>query len=145
MNNFYVLIKPWTVYVKTEALFIEQGGLDEAWGRNWIKVEAVDMDAARETGHCMRMQRMKPYSTELMNSVREQGIQNVHSFIDRLQQQHITIQDFQNTLVDERKQFVTALAELLDEAATALETPEPCRAPLPDELRGFIVMLKRLL
>ena len=46
----YVLIKPWSVYVKTANYFIEQGGLKNNWGKNWIGVEANSIAHARELG-----------------------------------------------------------------------------------------------
>ena len=46
----YVLIQPWSVYVKTAAYFVEQGGLKDDWGKNWIGVKANSIAHARELG-----------------------------------------------------------------------------------------------
>ena len=62
MNDYYVLINqydlPWprhgevsrTVYVKEGNFFVQQGGLREAWGASWIKVQADSIEHAREIG-----------------------------------------------------------------------------------------------
>ena len=50
LNRFYILIKPWAVYVKEGDFFVEQGGLTEPWGSEWRIVMARDVDHAREIG-----------------------------------------------------------------------------------------------
>lgn len=42
-----------TVYVKDGDYFIQQGGLKEEWGKNWIRVYANSIDHARGIGEQM--------------------------------------------------------------------------------------------
>lgn len=35
------------VFVKTEAYFVEQGGKNQAWGQGWKRIEANDLNDAR--------------------------------------------------------------------------------------------------
>src|SRR5690349_14032526 len=54
---YFVLIKPYAVYVKEGHSFREQGGLSAEWGRNWEPVQASDMGAARALGDALREKR----------------------------------------------------------------------------------------
>lgn len=54
MNEYYILVKPWAVYVKEASFFISQGGLKESWGKEWRLVTADDIEDARNIGHRMR-------------------------------------------------------------------------------------------
>lgn len=38
------------VYVKEWQFFVEQGGLREPWGKNWLLIEAESIDDARKRG-----------------------------------------------------------------------------------------------
>ena len=51
---YYILIKPWAVYVKDGQFFIDQGGLKNDWGKNWVPVWANSFDEARQIGINMR-------------------------------------------------------------------------------------------
>lgn len=53
----YVLVRPWAVYVKDGAFFEQQGGLKEAWGEAWEKIDAVDLDAAYDKAFDMQKER----------------------------------------------------------------------------------------
>lgn len=53
MNDYMVLIQPWGVYVKERSFFIQQGGLSSACGRNWRRVRASSIEAARNKGKKM--------------------------------------------------------------------------------------------
>jgi hypothetical protein len=57
MNDYMVLIQPWGVYVKERSFFIQQGGLRDPWGKNWRRVRASSLEAARNKGK--KMVRMK--------------------------------------------------------------------------------------
>ncbi|WP_337189143.1 hypothetical protein [Phenylobacterium sp.] len=57
---FFVLIRAFqhpfeekkaTVYVKGGDFFRSQGGLTDAWGANWIGIEAASVDDARLKAH----------------------------------------------------------------------------------------------
>lgn len=48
MPEYYVLRKPWGVYVKEADFFIRQGGAEEPWGRDWELVIAESIEDARE-------------------------------------------------------------------------------------------------
>jgi hypothetical protein len=50
MSKFAILIKPWAVSVKAWWFFVEQGGLKEFWGKEWMPVEAHNIEAARRKG-----------------------------------------------------------------------------------------------
>jgi hypothetical protein len=52
MHYFYVSINPWSgaVFVKTEAYFIQQGGLRAPWGKTWKKIRARSIEDARRKG-----------------------------------------------------------------------------------------------
>lgn len=50
----YVLVELWSVHVKTAALFTEQGGLDQPWGKRWRPVRASSIEEARKIGESMR-------------------------------------------------------------------------------------------
>lgn len=51
---YYILVKPWAVYVKEEKFFESQGGLTQSWGAQWQKVEAESIEDARQLGERMR-------------------------------------------------------------------------------------------
>lgn len=63
MDDFYVLIKGgraggWrelvaTVFVKEAGFFISQKGDREEWGKNWIKIQATEIEHARDIGKRM--------------------------------------------------------------------------------------------
>ena len=53
MNSYMVLIQPFGVYVKERSFFIQQGGLCDPWGKNWRRVEASSIEAARNKGKKM--------------------------------------------------------------------------------------------
>lgn len=53
-DEFYVLVEPWAVYVKEKQFFIDQGGLQLAWGTRWQHVYADSIEHARELGAAMR-------------------------------------------------------------------------------------------
>jgi len=64
LRTFYILIETWsswptingrTVYVKDGNFFIEQGGLEEDWGKTWIPVKAYSIEHARELGETMEI------------------------------------------------------------------------------------------
>lgn len=50
----YILVKPWAVYVKEAAFFRRQGGLAQAWGREWRPVIAGSIEEARAIGEVRR-------------------------------------------------------------------------------------------
>jgi hypothetical protein len=54
MNLYYILVKPWAVYVKGAEFFESQGGHDEPWGKNWQLIEADSIEHARTIGKSMR-------------------------------------------------------------------------------------------
>jgi hypothetical protein len=54
MMEYYVLIKPWAVYVKEAEFFVAQGGLTESWGKGWQKIEAESIADARLKGEVLR-------------------------------------------------------------------------------------------
>lgn len=47
---YYILIRPWAVYVKDGQFFIDQGGLNAEWGKDWVRVWANSFDEARQIG-----------------------------------------------------------------------------------------------
>ena len=48
---YYVLVKPWGVYVKEAQFFIDQGGLLDEWGNSWQgPIAADDIEHARQLG-----------------------------------------------------------------------------------------------
>lgn len=51
--KYYILVETWAVYVKGEQFFIDQGGLNKPWGKEWIKVEAPSIEGARKLGETM--------------------------------------------------------------------------------------------
>jgi len=53
MNDYMVLIQPFGVYVKERSFFLEQGGRSDNWGRNWRRVRASSIEAARNKGKKM--------------------------------------------------------------------------------------------
>lgn len=48
MQTFYIQIMPSAVFTKTEEFFKNQGGLKEQWGKSWRKIEAKDINDARQ-------------------------------------------------------------------------------------------------
>lgn len=54
MNRYYILISNHSVFVKEEQFFIDQGGLVDDWGKNWIPVDAVSIEHARSIGENIR-------------------------------------------------------------------------------------------
>lgn len=50
MTEYYILVKPWAVYVKEASFFVEQGGLTAMWGSDWKKVTANSIEEARAIG-----------------------------------------------------------------------------------------------
>lgn len=59
--RYFVLIKPWAIYVKEEQFFEQQGGLQETWGKEWLPVEANSIDHARTIGEQMRENNPEKY------------------------------------------------------------------------------------
>lgn len=53
---YYVLVKPWAVYVKEGDFFRQQGGLTDDWGKQWMPVAAGSIEGARAMGEQMRAQ-----------------------------------------------------------------------------------------
>lgn len=53
---FYVLVKPWAVYVKEGIFFRQQGGLTKAWGIAWRPIAASSLDEARAIGEKMQQE-----------------------------------------------------------------------------------------
>ncbi len=53
MNDYMVLIQPFGVYVKERSFFLEQGGRRDNWGKNWRRVRARSIEAARNKGKKM--------------------------------------------------------------------------------------------
>lgn len=60
MSKFAVLIKPWSISVKSWYFFVDQGGTAQPWGKGWRQVEAHDMEAARRRGEMARDVRPGP-------------------------------------------------------------------------------------
>lgn len=55
MKSFYYHINSGNAaFVKTEAFFIDQGGLTEPWGKAWTKIQARSLDHAREIANSKR-------------------------------------------------------------------------------------------
>jgi hypothetical protein len=51
MPEYYVMRNSGqAVFVKEADFFEQQGGLDEAWGRTWVKINALSIEHAREIG-----------------------------------------------------------------------------------------------
>jgi len=42
MTEYYLLITKYDVFAKEYSVFVDQGGKDMAWGRNWIGPIAAD-------------------------------------------------------------------------------------------------------
>lgn len=58
MGLYYILTRPWGVYVKEGNFFESQGGLKEEWGQQWTPVQADSIEHARsigELGACRMM------------------------------------------------------------------------------------------
>jgi hypothetical protein len=51
MKKFAVLIRPWAVYAKEWSFFVEQGGLRDSWGKEWVPIMARDLESARRKGY----------------------------------------------------------------------------------------------
>lgn len=47
MNEYYVLVEPWAIYVKEKEFFESKGGLTEQWGQRWVLVHANSIEDAR--------------------------------------------------------------------------------------------------
>ncbi len=60
----YILVKPWAVYVKEAAFFRRQGGLAQAWGREWRPVIAGSIEEARAIGEVRRGSRAANHTSE---------------------------------------------------------------------------------
>ncbi len=54
MAKYYILVKPWAVYVKEGEFFEAQGGLKSDWGRAWQPVDAESIVEARSIGEQKR-------------------------------------------------------------------------------------------
>lgn len=54
MPVFYIKIEPKTIHVQDETLFRTQGGPYQPWGKEWRKIEAVNLEAARREGVRLR-------------------------------------------------------------------------------------------
>ena len=52
-GDYYVLVKPWAVYVKEGHFFESEGGHTAEWGKAWRKVRATSIEDARRQGYRM--------------------------------------------------------------------------------------------
>lgn len=57
MKDYYVLIQDHGIGTKDGDFFIEQGGLEQDWGKNWELIQAKDLDDARQVAIRMRRER----------------------------------------------------------------------------------------
>lgn len=60
MSKFAVLVKSWSISVKSWYFFVDQGGTTQPWGKGWRQVEAHDLEAARKKGELARDVRPGP-------------------------------------------------------------------------------------
>lgn len=58
MKDFYYHIN-WAgaIFVKDGDFFVQQGGLQEKWGRAWKKIQAKSLDHAREIAISIKSQK----------------------------------------------------------------------------------------
>jgi hypothetical protein len=54
MTEYFILVRPWAVYVKEGSFFRHQGGLTEDWGKDWVSVQAEGIEHARMIGEQIR-------------------------------------------------------------------------------------------
>ena len=54
LHDYYLLVQPWSTYVKDAATFHAQGGKSAVWGRRWRRISAPSIEAAREIGEAAR-------------------------------------------------------------------------------------------
>lgn len=53
MPEFYVLCRPWAVFVKEKSFFLEQEGNTQDWGKGWQLLEADSIEDARLKGQAI--------------------------------------------------------------------------------------------
>lgn len=53
-TTYFVLVRPWAVYVKEGEFFRQQNGHREEWGKAWVSVMTTSIEDAREQGEKMR-------------------------------------------------------------------------------------------